>query len=289
MNAGGVRNSGVEFSIAYRGLVGEDFRYRINYNVTALNNEVTEVNNETGFLFGGSFSVGQGAIAYMEKGHAIGYFLGYETDGVFQNQDEVDAHPSQVALGAEAVPGDIRFKDINGDGVITTDDRTDIGDPIPDFTMGMNFSFSYKSFDFLAYAYASLGNDIVRNYERTQSDVNKLSYVMDRWTGEGSSNEVPRVVNGATANTIFSDYYVEDGSFIRLQRISLGYKVPQNLIQRTGLDELRFFVAVNNLVTLTRYMGYDPTASNGQPLGGGIDFGFYPAARTYTFGLNLNF
>ncbi|MCF8370055.1 MAG: TonB-dependent receptor [Bacteroidales bacterium] len=289
MNAGGVRNNGVEFSIAYRGIVGEDFRYRINYNVTALHNEVTKVDNETGFLWGGSFSVGQVAPSRMEVGQPIGYFYGYETDGIFQTQEEVEAHPSQLALGAEAAPGDLRFKDTNGDGVIDTDDKTYIGDPIPDFTMGLNLSFDYKSFDFLAYAYVSLGNDVVRNYERTQSDVNKLSYTMDRWTGPGTSSTVPRAVYGATANTIFSDYYVEDGSFLRLQRISLGYKLPKTLTQRAGIEQLRFFVAVNNLVTFTKYMGYDPTASTGESVGGGIDYGVYPTARTYTFGLNLNF
>ncbi len=289
MNAGTVSNSGVEFSIAYRGIVGEDFRYRINYNVTALENEVLEVNNGVGYIEGGSFSVGQSYPSRMQEGFPMGYFLGYETDGIFQNQAEVDAHPSQVDLGAEAAPGDIRFKDTNGDGVLNTDDRTNIGDPIPDFTMGLNFTFQYKNFDFLAYIYSSIGNDIVRNYERTQSDVNKMSYIMERWTGEGTSNEVPRIINDATSNTIFSDYYIEDGSFVRLQRVALGYKIPKTLVSKAGIEELRFFVAVNNLVTLTKYMGYDPTASTGAPIGSGIDFGFYPAARTYTFGLNLNF
>lgn len=288
INAGTVRNSGFEFSIGYRGTVKEEFTYRVNYNFTYLNNEVLEVNNGTGYYEDGVFGVGQPYPARMEEGLPMGYFYGYETDGIFQSQAEVDAHPSQIDLGAVATPGDLRFKDINGDGVIDANDKTYIGDPIPDFVMGLNLSLQYKSFDFVAYAFASIGNDIVRNYERVQPNVNRMSYLLDRWTGAGTSDEVPRVTNAATSNTVFSDYYVEDGSYIRLQRVQLGYKLPQTLTQKIGIEEVRFFIAVNNLVTLTKYKGFDPAASSGQPIGGGFDSGFYPAARVYTFGFSLN-
>ncbi len=226
VNAGTVRNSGFEFAAGYRGSVTQDFGYRLNYNLTVLNNEVLEVNNGSGFIEGGSFGVGQPLPARMEIGFPIGYFYGYKTDGIFQTQDEVDAHPSQIALGAEAKPGDIRYVDMNKDGVIDPDDRTNIGDPIPDLVMGLNLTFNYKGFDFLAYTYASLGNQMVRNYERTQPRANKLSTYLDRWTGPGTGDEVPRVTTAATANTIFSDYYVEDASFVRLQNIQLGYVIP---------------------------------------------------------------
>lgn len=289
VNAGTVRNSGFEFAIGYRGSFSEDFGYRINYNLTTLKNEVLEVNNGTGFIDGGTFGVGQPAPARMEKGYPIGYFYGYETDGIFQTQAEVDAHPSQAALGAEAQSGDIRFKDTNKDGKIDTDDRTNIGDAIPDFTMGLNISLNYKNFDFVAYAYASLGNQIVRNYERTQPNANKLSYNLDRWTGEGTSNTVPRLTTAATANNIFSDFYVENGSFLRLQNIQLGYTLPEAWSGQAKISELRFFAGINNLFTLSKYTGYDPAASSGDPIGGGFDSGFYPAARVYSFGLNLNF
>jgi len=191
-------------------------------------------------------------------------------------------------LGAPASPGDIRFVDVNGDGVLNSDDRTYIGDPIPDFIMGLNFSMNYKNFDFVAYAFASVGNDIVRNYERAQPNVNRLSSTLDRWTGPGTSNTVPRVTTAATANNIFSDYYVEDGSYLRLQRISLGYQIPEKITQKVKIKQVRFFVAVNNLFTLTKYTGFDPAASSGSPIGGGFDSGFYPASRTYWFGFNIN-
>lgn len=288
INAGTVRNEGVELAIGYRGSVN-DLVYRVNYNATYLKNEVLTVNNGTGFIEGGAFGVGQPSPARMEEGFPIGYFYGYETDGIFQSQSEVDAHPSQTELGSEAQPGDIRFKDLNDDGLIDSDDRTNLGDPIPDYTMGLNISLEYKGFDFLAYAFASIGNDIVRNYERTQPNVNRLDMNLDRWTGPGTSNEVPRLTTAATSNNVFSDYYVEDGSFVRLQNIQLGYTIPKNLTQKAKIQKARIFAGVNNLITLTNYTGYDPAASTGEPIGSGIDYGFYPAARIYTFGLNLTF
>jgi len=288
INAGTVQNRGWEFALGYRGPAIEHFSYRINYNLTLLQNEVLKVDNGTQFYEGGSFGVGQAAPARMEVGQPMGYFYGYKTDGIFQTQEEVDAAPSQKGVGYAASPGDIKFVDVNGDGVITPDDKTNIGDPIPSVIMGLNISLQYRNFDFVAYAFASIGNEIVRNYERAQPDVNKLSSALDRWTGPGTSNTVPRVIYGATTNTIFSDYYVEDGSYVRLQRVSLGYTIPQKITQKAKIAEFKIFIAVNNLVTLTKYTGYDPGASTGQPIGGGFDSGFYPAARTYWLGFSIN-
>jgi len=287
-NAGTVRNSGFEFAVGYRGMVGKDFSYQLNYNFTSIKNEVLEVKNNTGYDESGSFGVGQAYPSRFQEGYTIGYFYGYETDGIFQTQAEVDEHPSQAALGAEAQPGDIRFKDINGDNVIDTKDKTNIGKYIPDFVMGFNFTLTYKNFDFLAYTFVSIGNDIVRNYERTQPNANRLSTSLDRWTGPGTSNTVPRLTTQATANTVLSDYYVEDGSYLRIQRMQLGYKLPETITTKIGIEQVRFFIAINNLLTLTKYTGYDPAASSGQPIGSGFDSGFYPASRTYTFGFSLN-
>lgn len=288
INAGTVRNQGFEFAIGYQGRIKKDFVYRLNYNFTYIDNKVLEVNNGTGIFARGSFGVGQPVPSRMQEGFPMGYFYGYKTDGIFQTQAEVDAHPSQSALGAEAQPGDIRYVDINGDGVINTDDRTNIGDPIPDFVMGMNITLEYKNIDFITFLFASIGNDIVRNYERVQPNVNRMTYTLDRWTGPGTSDEVPRVTTAATSNNVFSDYYVEDGSYLRIQRIQLGYNLPEAAVKKIGMKQLRFYVSVSNPVTFTKYMGFDPAASTGEPIGGGFDTGFYPAARTYTIGLNLN-
>lgn len=287
VNAGAVRNSGLEFAIAYQQRINSDLKFSVAYNFTTLDNEVLEVNNGTGFIEGGGFSVGQLAPSRMEVGQPIGYFFGYQTDGIFQNADEIEVHPSQIALGAEAQPGDLRFVDVNGDGVIDPSDRTNLGDPIANMTMGLNTQISWKNLDLTAYLYASLGNDIVRNYERALSDVNRLDYYLDRWTGAGTSNEVPRVTTAATSNGVFSDFYVEDGSFLRLQNVTLGYTLPFRMGSRSA-SSLRLYVSANNLFTVTGYRGFDPGASSGAPIGGGIDSGFYPIARTFLFGANLS-
>nr|WP_294922863.1 TonB-dependent receptor [uncultured Flavobacterium sp.] len=289
INAGTVRNLGFEFAIDYKEKFSDAFSMSVAYNVTFLKNEVLEVNNETHYIERGAFSVGQQAPTRMEEGKPIGYFYGYKTDGIFQNQAEVDAHPSQQALGADAVPGDLRFVDTNGDGVVNSNDRTNIGDQIPTATMGFNLQLNYKNVDFAVYTYASLGNDLIRNYERNLSDVNRLDYVLDRWTGEGTSNSTPRVTTGATANSVFSDYYVDDASYWRIQNVQIGYTLDPKVVQKAGITKLRLYVGANNLYTFTKYKGFDPGASTGDPIAGGIDYGFYPIPRTYLLGLNLNF
>ena len=289
VNAGTVRNKGFEFAINYKDNISENLKFGIGYNVTSINNKVLKVNNSTGYLEGGNFGVGQPAPSRMEVGHALGYFYGYQMAGIFQNQAEIDASPSQYAVGPGTSPGDIKFKDINGDGLIDFKDKTDLGNPIADFTMGLNLSLNYKNFDFVAYTYASLGNEMVRNYERTLANVNKLNYVLDRWTGEGSSNSVPRVTTGATNNNVFSSYFVEDASFLRIQNIQLGYTLDKTVSEKMGISKLRLYTSVNNLYTFTKYRGFDPAASDGNPVGGGIDYGFYPTPKTYMLGLNVNF
>lgn len=288
INAGSVKNYGLEFAVGFNDKLSDNFSYSVNYNVTFIKNKVLEVNNGTGFYPGGLFSLSEQP-SRMEAGHELGYFYGYKTDGIFQNQAEVDAHPSQIALGAAAAPGDLRFVDMNGDGVINADDKTKLGDPIPAATMGFNLQMNYKAFDFAAFAYASLGNDMVRNYEMNLPKGNRLNYVLDRWTGEGSTNSVPRVTTGATSNTVFSDYYVEDASYLRIQNVQLGYTINKGIISKAGISKARIYAGVNNLYTFTKYRGYDPGASTGNPIGGGVDFGFYPVPRTYMFGANINF
>ncbi|WP_417885911.1 SusC/RagA family TonB-linked outer membrane protein [Zunongwangia sp.] len=288
INAGSVRNTGWEFALSYNNSFSDDFSLNASFNISTLKNEVTEVIG-TEFIEGGNFGVGQPLISRMEEGKPIGYFYGYQTDGIFQTQAEVDAHPSQLALGAEARPGDIRYKDLNGDGVIDNKDRTDLGNPIPKVTLGFNFGFNFKNFDFATYMFSNLGNDIVRNYERDQPNVNKMSYVLDRWTGPGTSNTVPRVTTAATANKVFSDFFIEDGSFLRIQTVSLGYTIPSEFTKKASIDKFRIYGKVDNVYTFTEYSGYDPTASTGDPIGGGIDIGFYPLPRTYMLGVNLEF
>ena len=155
--------------------------------------------------------------------------------------------------------------------------------------MGFNLGVNFKKFDFTGYVFASIGNEIVRNYERNQSLTNRSVYFLDRWTGQGSTNENPRVTTGANSNLLFSDYYVEDGSYARIQNLQVGYTFSDKVIESLRLDKFRLYASVNNVYTFSDYKGYDPSASSGNPIGGGIDQGFYPVPRIYMLGLNIKF
>ena len=288
VNAGSSMNTGGELAISYKAIETENASLNFSYNVTYVKNEVTDVTGGA-FIEGGGFAIGNLPPSRMEVGQPIGYFYGLQTDGVFQNQAAVDAHPSQSSLGAPLTsPGDIRYIDVNNDGVIDINDRTNIGKPQADFFMGFNLSGNYKNWDFSAYLYAELGKEIVRNYERFLPNSNKPSYYLDRWTGEGTSNSVPRLTNDATNNKLFSDFFVEDGSFLRLQNVQIGYNLDASLLERVGVAKLRLYTSINNLFTLTDYTGYDPTI-NGGAIGAGIDSGTYPSARQFILGLNVEF
>lgn len=301
VNAGTVQNQGIEVALGYYGAAGNDFNYNLNFSFTTIDNEVLSLNGRTTPV-GGEYGVGLGItdITRMAPGFALGHYFGYKTDGIYQTQAEIDAlDTAAVALHGEGesystigsvVPGDLRFVDVNGDGQITAADRTNIGDPIPDVEMGLNVGFTYKNFDFNAYAFASLGHELVRDYERKDLYANRGTYMLKRWQGSGTSNTVPRAVSGANINTDqFSDFHVEDASFLRLQNVQLGYDFTSLLNDNIGIKKLRLYVSGNNLFTITDYNGYDPSANTGAPLGGGIDKGFYPVAKTYLLGLNLDF
>jgi TonB-linked SusC/RagA family outer membrane protein len=288
VNGANVRNSGVELELGYSTNNKEGFNFSIDYNITYLKNEVISVPEGLDFQNGAQFGVGGVVATRLQPGFPIGYFIGYETDGIYQNQSEIDAGPEQ----RNARPGDLRFVDQDGDGVISfgdDSDRTMIGSPIPDFTMGLNLSASYKGFDISANVFAALGQEIIRNYERQQPYANQLSYVLDRWTSPGSSNEVPRVTTGQTQNTNFSDFYVEDGSFARLRNVQFGYTFPDSWVEAANISKFRLYVSANNLLTITKYMGFDPDVGSPSPFGSGVDNGIYPQARVYMGGVSLNF
>lgn len=289
INAGNVSNKGFEFDIGYQSDPGKDFGWSANYNFTAIANKVTKVPDGVDFLPGANFSVGGNVATRFEAGFPIGYFHGYQTAGIFQDAEEIANHPVEQD-GAQ--PGDLIFVDQNGDGVINfsdDSDKTQLGSPIPDFTMGLALTVRYKAFDLSANIYTALGQEIIRNYERQQPYANQLGYVIDRWTGPGSTNEHPRVTTGATRNNVFSEYFVEDGSFMRLRNVQVGFTVPQNVLQKIKIRSLRVYVSGNNLLTLTRYQGFDPDIGSASVLSAGVDYGIYPQARTIMGGVNLKF
>ena len=293
-NAGTVENKGFEFKIDYNDSFSEDFKFNMSFNFTTIHNEVLFVSSDSGFEQGGSYGVGLGIFtSRMEAGFPMGYFHGFKTDGLYQTQAEIDALNASSPDGTYhlgAGPGDLRFVDTNKDGIINDDDKTNIGDPIADLTMGFNVGFSYKNLDFSANAFASVGNDMVRDYERNDVFANRGTYMLDRWQGTGTSNTVPRAVAGASINTDnFTDFAVEDASFVRLQNIQVGYTIQEDGLKGSGISKLRVYLTGNNLFTITDYTGYDPSASNGSPIGAGVDKGFYPVASSYLIGVNLNF
>lgn len=289
VNAGDVVNRGFELSMGYRTKPRNPVDFSVNFNLTTLHNEVLSVPQGVDFLPGASFGVGGNVATRFEAGFPIGYFIGFETDGIYQTPGEVENGPQQ----AGAQPGDLRFVDQNGDGQISFNDNSDrvfIGSPIPDVTMGLSLNANYKGFDVSANFYAALGQEVIRNYERQQPYANQLGLYINRWVGPGTSNEVPRVTTGPTRNTVFSDFYVEDGSFLRVRNLQLGYTLPAEWFGNSTVRSLRLYVSVNNLYTFTRYRGYDPdVGSFGGPLSVGVDNGFYPQARTFMGGFNLKF
>ncbi|MEQ9186857.1 MAG: TonB-dependent receptor [Cryomorphaceae bacterium] len=290
INAGDVSNQGVELELAWQTNPQRDAGFGLNFNTTYLRNRVMSVPEGVEFLPGANFGVGGVVATRFEEGFPIGYYIGYETDGVFQTQTEIDEAAVDQS-GAE--PGDFRFKDQNGDGVISfgnDDDKVMIGSPIPDFTFGFVLNARFKNFDVSANLYSAIGQEIIRNYERQQPYANQLGYVINRWTQPLSTDEYPRLTTDATRNTEFSDYYVEDGSFVRLRNVQLGFTFPKTLTARIKMASIRIYVAANNLVTMTRYLGYDPDiGSSGGTLSAGIDYGFYPQARTIMGGINVKF
>ncbi|PHN08626.1 SusC/RagA family TonB-linked outer membrane protein [Flavilitoribacter nigricans] len=284
-NAGSIRNSGIELALSYQDRISDRVDFSIGLNATKLKNETLGLNDGVAFIQGGAFGIGQLPPTRWEVGRPIGYFYGRVTDGIFQNQAEIEAHGAQP----NAQPGDIRFVDLNQDGTIDQEDRTMIGNPIPEYILGLNFQVNFFNFDFSVFADAQLNRDIVRNYERNLPLTNRTAYSIDRWYGEGTSNYFPRLTIGASENTLFSDFYVEDGSYLRIKNLQLGYTFPKSWISRAGMSALRIYGSITNLYTFTNYQGYDPNISSGSPLASGIDIGYYPQARNFIGGIKVTF
>ncbi len=290
-NIGSMKSSGWEIALTYRDHVGE-FNFDVTLTAMTGQVEMSKLSNRAPVVYGDNEKT------RTVVGQEPAYYYGYKTDGLFQNQFEVNSHSNDqgTLLQPFAQPGDIRFVDVNGDGELTGDDRTKIGSPWPDFTTGLNISLSYKEFDFLANLYASVGNDLVNDikddlYSTTASESNVKSGLLNKaWHGEGTGNSIPRVshIDNNQNYTRFSDFYVEDGSFLRLKNIQLGYTLPQNISDKAGLSRCRVYVSGQNLLTFTKYGGVEPEVG-GKTLNSGFGSWTYPVLPTYLIGLNINF
>ena len=288
-NVGIMNNSGVEMELGYK-LSKGDWDFNVKGNLSYLRNRLIEYGNESGWANLDSFQ-GTGAISRAENGMPFPFFYGYKTDGVFQNMDEDNSYVNSEGglIMPAAVPVDGRFVDLDGDGKITADDRTCIGDGTPDWTWGLTLNLAWRGIDLSMLWQGTIGNDVYDATRRNDiSKTNLPAYMLNRWTGEGTSDKYPRFVLGDSVNWQSSDLMVYDGSYLRLKNIQLGYTLPEHITRRIFISKLRVFVAAENLLTLTKYHGYDPEISSGGT-SLGIDYGVYPQARTFSFGVNVAF
>ena len=291
-NVGTMSNSGVELDLSYRDNYG-DFSWNISANATYTKNVLTALGDDATSLYGSSHKIGQ--LTRGVVGLPFPYFYGHKTDGIFQNAAEVAAHVNADGelLQPNAAPGDVRFVDFDGDGDIDDDDRTYIGKGTPDWSFGLNIGFEWKGLDFSMLLQGVVGNQAFNVTRRTDLYyINLPKTILNRWTGEGTSNTQPRFMFDSPNNNYrASDLWVEDASFLRARNVQLGYTLPQKWTQKAAIQRLRFYVQAENLFTLTKYSGCDPevTGGNGFSSDLGVDRGVYPQSRTFSVGVNLNF
>ncbi|MFI1744574.1 SusC/RagA family TonB-linked outer membrane protein [Thalassobellus sediminis] len=288
-NAGSIETKGFELSLGYNDYDG-DFKWSANLNLSTSSSKALSLGSTLEDLTGGVFEANP--ITRVTESESLFYMYGLVADGVYQNQAEVDAvftaNPGQTTVQ----PGDIRFKDLNGDGDITSDDRTKIGDPFADLTYGLNLNGNYKNWDFNIFFTGLVGRDLyntnIYDLEGMPRLFNAGTGVLDRWTPTNPSNTVPRA-GGAPQNTAISSRFVEDGSFSRLKNLTIGYTLPKNIFGEELFSKFRVYVSGQNLITFTDYSGLDPEVGNGSNFEFGIDRGSYPQPKTYLVGLQVSF
>ena len=306
INGGDIENKGYEIQLSWNDKIGKDFKYGITANFSHNKNEVTRLANSEGIIHGGSNAIAQNTaeLYRLQVGYPIGYFWGYEMEGIIQNEQELQEYldrncngdKANSLQGASLQPGDVMFKDVNGNGKIDKgdDDKTMIGDPNPDYTVGLNITVAYKGFDLGINGYGSFGQQVAKSY-RQFSDHPDDNYCTDvytkYWTGEGSTNEYPRFSDGKTANmSEISRVWIEDADFFKISRISFGYDFKK-LYSKLPVQKCRLYVSLNNFICFTGYSGMDPEVGfgNGTSWASGIDCGYYPSSRSFQVGMNVNF
>jgi TonB-dependent starch-binding outer membrane protein SusC len=291
-NVATMENTGVELELSYRKTFG-DFNLGISGNVAYLKNRVTYVAADTNFISGDVGFQTMGTITRTQVGNPYNAFFGYKSDGIFQNQAEIDAHRDKNGnlIQPNARPGDFRWLDLNGDGKITNDnlDKTFLGSSFPKYTFGFTVNLDYKSFDLMIFTQGVAGNKIFQGLRRLDiGNANYQAKALGRWTGDGSTNDHPRLTaadpNGNYSR--MSDFYLENGDYARIKLVQIGYSLPSRLVKKIHASRLRVYVTGENLLTLTKYTGYDPE------IGGlvlGVDRGVYPQARSIIGGIQLQF
>jgi len=293
INGGDVKNKGFEFNVTWFDKIGKNFNYNVGVNGAYNKNEVGNIPTEDGIIHGTTNMLYDNSPEFYraENGHAIGYFWGYKTAGLFQNQAEIDewiANGNGV-LQADVKPGDVKYIDVNHDGQINDADKVDLGNGVPDFTLGFNLGFDWKGIDFSVQATGSFGHQIVQTYRNhANAQANYTKEILGRWTGEGTSNSIPRVTT-TNINWQFSDLYVHDADFLRISTVTLGYDLAR-LWKSRICKQLRIYVQAQNLLTFTKYKGMDPEIGYGTDgWVSGVDVGYYPRPRTFLVGASVKF
>nr|WP_319268592.1 TonB-dependent receptor [uncultured Draconibacterium sp.] len=292
VNAGTMENNGFDVSLNWHEDKNSGFSYSVGVNISKVSNKVTDLAG--GEPFAGGSVPKLGSVTRTEAGEELAYFYGLQTDGIINDQTELDAYLNDVTSSVAEL-GDVKFIDQNGDGKIDDLDKIKLGSAFPDFTAGMNLDMSYKGFDFKAFIYASVGNEIVNGHAywiQTSGILSNYSTDrLDRWTADNPSANEPRMVsNDPNQNWRFSDRYVEDGTYVRLRNVQLGYTLPKDFVEKMKLSNMRIYVSADNLLTFTDYSGWNPEiASYGGALGGGVDYATYPVPVIINGGVNLTF
>lgn len=299
INGGNVTNKGIELQLSYNDRIGKDFSYSISGSYAYNKNMVNNIPTADGIIHGGTNSLFVNAPEFFRasSGNPIGYFWGYKTAGLFQTEADVQNWKGKTGnpLQPSAHPGDIRYVDLDGDGAITADDKTNIGDPNPHHVFGLRFSGSYKNFNLSITTNGVAGNKLVQSYRDLGAFGNWTTDVLSRWHGEGTSNSMPRVTQNNINWAEFSDLYIHDGSYWRISNITLGYDFAK-LVHLKNLTQFRLYIAAENLITFTKYSGMDPEigysssdASGAYSFGQGVDLGYYPRPRKTMVGVNIIF
>lgn len=292
-NVGDMENRGFEFELGWKHKVG-DFNYHLSANASYLKNRLINLGNETGEqIYESMGATGVGSYVKGMNGEVFPFFYGFITDGLFQNQAEVNAYVNGKGelMQPSAKPGDVRFVDRNGDGLITDDDKTKIGKGAPDWTYGFTVGGDWKGIDVNLFFQGTIGNDVFDYAQRGDIPAaNRPAWILDRWHGEGTSNRIPRMTSAnPNGNWRSSDLYVKDGSYMRLKSTQLGYTLPGAIVKRLSMQRLRIYISAENLLTLTKYDGFDPELASGGYTTIGVDRGIYPQARTVSLGANITF
>lgn len=293
INGGNVKNTGVELALSYRGNFG-DFNYNVGVNGSYNKNEVGNIPTADGIVHGATAQLYDNSLEFYraQSGFPIGYFWGLTTNGIFQNEAEVNSYRSAAGtlIQPSAQPGDVKYVDQNGDGIINDLDRSNIGNPNPDYTFGITLSANYKGFDFSMVASGVAGNQIVQSYRNQANQFgNYTTRILDRWHGEGTSNTIPRVTDDNRNLTNFSDLYIQNGDYLRISNITVGYDFGK-IFKKSYLKQVRIYAAALNVYTFTKYDGMDPEIGYGtEGFSSGIDLGYYPRPRTFMLGANLKF